>query len=724
MKKKIFSLILALTMILGLAACKPKDDNAGSSAKPNNQNLAVNNMSEIDQAAYDEESAKLYDEVLGEFYDYYQQALESDNVSNRFALMAIAEAKLLESGAMLPGTTNYGNYAMTRLVPGTRSTVGWGLMQYRYNTQLVTTETIKAADYNEMRSQWGEQRGQGTYLDWVKNYLNEKGYTLKDTASILYVDDPTTWDDLSSSQTVDHQPLVLTYDYLINYNNENEIVPGLAERWEVSEDELTYTFHLREGVYWVDQQGRQVAEVVADDFVAGMQHMVDAEGGLQELIAAGGGNIKGAAGYISGENTDFSAVGVKAVDKYTVEYTLEAPNSFFITMLCYSPFAPLCRSYYESQGGKFGEEFNSAAADYTYGKGPDSIVYCGPYLVTSATNKNSIVFQANPSFWNKDNVTIKTLTWYYTDSSDAQKPYTDFWANTIDSVGLTTERIEMARNANTFDDYAIINNTDSSTYLNFVNLNRKAFANFNDSTVCVSTQTVEQAERTRTAVQNLHFRRALAFGLDRASWNSQVYGEELKTNNLRNTYIPGNFVYLEEDVSVDINGTATSFPAGTYYGEILQAQLDADQIPIKAWDPEADGGVGSSDGYDGWYNPEYAASEIALAIEELDIDISAENPIYIDLVYPGNIQPYVNRANAYKQSIETSLEKKVIVNLVEGADSKAWYNAGYYNTTGYELNCDVSDMTGWGPDYGDPQAYLSTMLPEYSGFMTKAIGLF
>jgi len=354
----------------------------------------------------------------------------------------------------------------------------------------------------------------------------------------------------------------------------------------------------------------------------------------------------------------------------------------------------------------------------------DSIVYCGPYLVTSATNKNSIVFQANPSFWNKDNVTIKTLTWYYTDSSDAQKPYTDFWANTIDSVGLTTERIEMARNANTFDDYAIINNTDSSTYLNFVNLNRKAFANFNDSTVCVSTQTVEQAERTRTAVQNLHFRRALAFGLDRASWNSQVYGEELKTNNLRNTYIPGNFVYLEEDVSVDINGTATSFPAGTYYGEILQAQLDADQIPIKAWDPEADGGVGSSDGYDGWYNPEYAASEIALAIEELDIDISAENPIYIDLVYPGNIQPYVNRANAYKQSIETSLEKKVIVNLVEGADSKAWYNAGYYNTTGYELNCDISDMTGWGPDYGDPQAYLSTMLPEYSGFMTKAIGLF
>jgi len=162
LKKKIFSLILALTMILGLAACKPKDDNAGSSAKPNNQNLAVNNMSEIDQAAYDEESAKLYDEVLGEFYDYYQQALESDNVSNRFALMAIAEAKLLESGAMLPGTTNYGNYAMTRLVPGTRSTVGWGLMQYRYNTQLVTTETIKAADYNEMRSQWGEQRGQGT----------------------------------------------------------------------------------------------------------------------------------------------------------------------------------------------------------------------------------------------------------------------------------------------------------------------------------------------------------------------------------------------------------------------------------------------------------------------------------------------------------------------------------------------------------------------------------
>lgn len=85
--------------------------------------------------------------------------------------------------------------------------------------------------------------------------------------------------------------------------------PALAESYEVSDDGLTYTFHLRKGASWVDSQGRKIADVTADDFVAGMQHMMDAQGGLEYLIE---GIIVNASQYTPGEVTDFSQVGVKS----------------------------------------------------------------------------------------------------------------------------------------------------------------------------------------------------------------------------------------------------------------------------------------------------------------------------------------------------------------------------------------------------------------------------
>ena len=84
----------------------------------------------------------------------------------------------------------------------------------------------------------------------------------------------------------------------MEYDNEGVHQPALAESYEVSEDGLTYTFHLRQGLEWVDSQGRKVADLTANDFVAGMQHMMDAQGGLEYLIE---GVIKNASQYISGE---------------------------------------------------------------------------------------------------------------------------------------------------------------------------------------------------------------------------------------------------------------------------------------------------------------------------------------------------------------------------------------------------------------------------------------
>jgi len=609
---------------------------------------------------------------------------------------------------------------MYRMAPRTRDYTLWGSDQDRYHQYIVTTDFIKAEDYNEMRAKWDELKGTGTYESWVKEYLAGKGYTLKDSFSMPYASDPVTWDGLATSLAADTNAIINTYDGLMEYDVEGTLQPALAESYEVSDDGLTYTFHLRKDVKWTDSQGREVDTVKADDFVAGMQHMCDAQGGLEYLVQ---GVIKNASQYISGEITDFDEVGVKAVDDYTVEYTLEKPCSYFETMLGYTIFMPMSRSYYQSQGGKFGAEYDSSAADYQYGKDSNSIAYCGPYLVTNATAKNTIVFKLSDSYWNKDNVNIKTLTWLYNDQSDVTKMYTDAKAGTVDYVNLNTSTMETAKSEGLYDQYAVVSDTDATSFMAFYNINRTATANANDGTTAKTTKSDEEIQRTNKAMQNVHFRRAISFAADRGAYNAQQVGEDLKYTSLRNTFTPGYFVSLSKDTTIQINGTDTTFPAGTYYGEIVQKQIDADGVKIKVWDAENK----TSDGFDGWYNPENAVEELNTAIEELaeeGITIDESNPIQIEYPYPSAVEVYTNKANSYKKSVEAALGGKVVINLVDAVDVDGWYYAGYYVNYGYEENYDVYDVSGWSPDFGDPCSYLDTMLPDYEGYMTKCFGIF
>lgn len=727
MKKRVVSLMLVLAMTASLTACG-NDKNAQT---PSDNGSTVDGTEAVgstengsDAASYDEQSAEIYDANLGEFYDAYMAVDNAETVSERFALQAIAEAKLLESGVLLPLQAKGGNYAIGRLAPYTIDYALWGNDADRFHQALVTTDLLKNEDRTAMKEKWAELKGTGTYLEWAKSYLEENGYTIKDSYNLLYNEDPTTWDGLATSQSVDNEAIVNTYDGLMEYDVEGVQQPALAESVEISEDGLTYTFKIRQGATWVDSQGRKVADVTADDFVAGMQHMMDAQAGLEYLIE---GVIVNASEYISGEVTDFAQVGVKAVDDYTLEYSLEEPCTYFMTMLGYGVFAPMNRSFYASMGGKFGAEYDPTAADYLYGKDSDSIAYCGPYVVTNTTAKNTIVFKANESYWNADNINIKTLTWLYNDGSDATKSYNDVMAGTLDGAGLNSASIESSKADGTFEEYAYVSTPDASTYPAFYNLNRQAFANVNDDTKVVSNQTEEEAARTNTAMNNAHFRRAISFALDRGTYMAQVVGEDLKYTSMSNSYTPGNFVSLEEETTVSINGTDTTFPAGTYYGEIMQAQIDADGVKMKVWDPTAEDGNGASTGYDGWYNPENAVEELNAAIEELaaeGLTIDAENPIEIDLVYPANIETNTNRANSFKQSIETNLNGMVKLNLNAATDANEWYYSGYYCDYGYEMNYDICDLSGWGPDYGDPSTFLDTMLPDYAGYMVKSLGIY
>jgi len=682
-----------------------------------------------DEMTHQEISDALYEYVLGDFYAEYMAAKEETNLSKKYAMMAIAEAKLLEAGVLLPSTANGGTFAISRVVPYTVTPCLWGNDSYRYHQVLaVDGDPLTPAERDELKALWKNAATSDEYETAAKAWLAAKGYKTKTTYTIGYTSDPSTWDAQASYYAVDAEPVVNTYDGLLEYDLKGNTKFALATDLEVSDDGLNYTFTIREGVKWVDSQNNILGEVTAEDFVNGLRHVMDVQGGLEYLID---GVILNAAEYMAGE-VEFDEVGVKA-NGNKVTYTLTAPTSYFDTMFGYTIFAPLCTSYFLAKGGAFGEDYDAATC--TYGLTSDDIAYCGPYIVTSHVDKNTIVFDLNQNYWNKDNVNVTKIVWLFADTTDATWAYSHMKDGTLSGSGLNTSALQLAKTDKVdgtdkywFDTYAYVSSLDASSYPVFFNLHRTQYANHNDDTKVVSQMTGTEKTRANTAMKLQSFRLAVAFALDRGAFNAAQVGEEVKYNSLVNSYTPGNFIALKEDVTVKINGVDTTFPAGTFYGAIMQAQITADGAKMKVWDPDLEGGLGSSTGFDGWYSIDNARAELAKAIDELaamGIEVTAENPIVLELPYLDIRTDYANRSNALKQSIEASLEGKVVIRLIEtgGSNAANWYHAGYYPQTGDKMNYNLTDVCGWGPDYGDPSTYLDTMLPQGGG-MAKNLGMY
>ena len=748
MKKftKLMAMLLVLTMMLSLVACagneKPAETTAPATTEPAPTEEATEpadvyagpDWAAIDAMDYDEASDAIYEWNLGEFYAVYQDAKsEIADLDLRLAKMAIAEAKLMESGVFIPVYGDGGAYAMNRAVPRTVTTTSWGLDEYRWYTALVTNELITSEDRDALTGLWGESADADAWTAAAKAFLADKGYTLTDTWNVANGYEIATWDCIASSYTSDAYFIAPTYSPLLEYDAKNVQQPALAESVDVNDDGTVYTFHLRQGVKWVDQQGREIGEVTADDWVASMAHLIDNTDALGYLMTQSDGcGIKNFDAYLNGEVTDFAEIGVKAIDDYTLEYTLEAPFPAFLSMMGYGCFAPLNRAFYKAQGGTFsvdGEEYTSG----NYGTSPANIAYCGAYLVKNFTEKNVTSYVANPSYWNAEAVNTPNINFYFNDGSDPLRTYNEAKEGTIAGCPFNSSALVLAKEEKPegadktyFDLYSYTTTNSATTYCGWVNVHRGTWANYNDNTVGVSTQTEEEQVRTRSALNNQNFRLAMAMAFDRGAFNSTIVGEELKYASLKNSYVTGTFGKTAGEVTVDINGVATTFPAGTYFGIIEQAQLDADGVPLKVWDPEADGGAGSGDGFDGWFNADAAAAYLDKAVAELaqiGVEVSAEKPIHIDVPYGAYSESVTNRMNAYKQSIEKYTGGKVVVDLVSFPDSSSFSYAYYRTSNGAEANYDITPGTsGWGPDYGDAQSFLDTIQPY--GYMTKNIGLY
>ncbi|GGP07811.1 peptide ABC transporter substrate-binding protein [Oceanobacillus neutriphilus] len=231
----------------------------------------------------------------------------------------------------------------------------------------------------------------------------------------------------SEPEVLDPQVSTDTYSIIVNNAileglvrfHDGEIIPGIAEEWDISEDGLTYTFHLRETT-WSDGK-----DLTAEDFKDSFIRLLDPE--TASAYAYIGYYVKNAAAFNQGEITDPDEVGVKAIDPYTLEFTLENPTKQFLSLTSFISYLPSDAEKIE----EFGQSYSSS---------PESMNYNGPFVIDSWDHQESIVLKKNPNYWNKDEIKLDEVEInIVADNSTAVGMYE---TGDIDMVTLGREFIE------------------------------------------------------------------------------------------------------------------------------------------------------------------------------------------------------------------------------------------------------------------------------------------
>ena len=431
-------------------------------------------------------------------------------------------------------------------------------------------------------------------------------------------------------------------DTLVEYDNYGILQPCLAESWECSEDGLTWTFHLRKGVKWMTADMEEYgADVVADDFVYSASRILDSSltqvSKTSDILYV----IKNAEAYFNGE-CDWSEVGVKAIDDYTLEYTLEQPVAYFESMLSYVCFMPCNREFGEEMGEDFG------TSNYTY-------LYCGAYILTDWEPGAYRVLKRNPTYWDIDNIHIEELN--ETFNSEASTLSAElFKRGEIMTAELTA--------------------SEAQTWLADPELSkmiRPGRAAFNYSYWYAFNYYIKAAdgsyiypeeydpENYFLAAQNKNFRKSIFHALDRvAAMMTKVSDETSARSLMINTITPPGFA--------------------TGAGEYTQTGSLA--------------AISNTDSY----NADLALEYKAKAVEELTA-AGVTFPVKLYMPYNTGKADLTQRAQVVEQQLEKLLGSDYIDIVLDG-----YSNDDYLNTTRRAGNYSFMEVY-WGPDYADPYTF-------------------
>ena len=334
--------------------------------------------------------------------------------------------------------------------------------------------------------------------------------------SYVYSGELTTINYLVTASTNEFAVAANLVDTLVDYDNYGVVKPGLATEWSVSDDNMVWTFKLREGVKWVTHEGEDYAEVLAQDFVDSIEYILDPsnESQTSNIVYS---VIKNAEQYYNGEITDFSQVGVKAVDKYTLEYTLEKPVPYFLSMVTYVCFLPVNGQFLKDVGDQFGTD------NY-------NLLYNGAYILDTFEPQTRRILVANENYWDRENIHIKKINVTYNKEAATLAPEM-FARGDIDFADIPSTILDNWMKDSTRSQLVRPNRTNYYSYFYCLNFNPQFAEEF-------------EPDNWKIAVNNLNFRKAMFHALDRraAMLTQEPYDPDKR---ILNTITPRNFVDLD-----------------------------------------------------------------------------------------------------------------------------------------------------------------------------------
>lgn len=270
-----------------------------------------------------------------------------------------------------------------------------------------TTQDADPSDENENEGQTDETKEQ-----------KEEGDKAEAGEKVLYVNngtEPKSFDPSIGFDSVSWTPLNNLMEGLTRLDEDSVAQAATAEKWDISEDGKTYTFHIRDDAKWSNGD-----PVVAGDFVYAWKHMLDPDTASEAAFLAY--FIEGAEAYNSGEGSR-DDVKVKAVDEKMLEVVLNAPTGFFLDVLTNPAFFPINQ--------KIAEENPKWHAE------ADTFVGNGPFALVSWKHEEEMVFIKNEEYWDHDAVQLDQVHWAMVNDDNTQ--YQMFSSGDLDLASIPAE---------------------------------------------------------------------------------------------------------------------------------------------------------------------------------------------------------------------------------------------------------------------------------------------
>lgn len=419
--------------------------------------------------------------------------------------------------------------------------------------------------------------------------------------------EPTGLNTLTSTYAIEFSLFKHMYENLVTLDDDDNTVPGAAESWDYDEDTLTYTFHLRKDGVWTNGD-----PVTAKDFEFAWSQALNPD--VASDYAYFLYFIKNAEKYFNGEVT-WDEVGVKVVDDYTLEVTLEQPTPYALFLFSFGTFAPINQRFYEAVGA----DLYSTEAQY----------FCtnGPFALTEWSHNDKIVMQKNDAWHGAADVEVEEIDWKII--TDANAALSSFLAGDLDMVGLGTgELIKQAEAAGaTIQSY-----TDGTSFYIYFNNNDQYLSNVN-------------------------LRRALFNAIDEQKEIDTVWQND--NEPMTSFTAPG--------VSAT-DGTSFAGKVGELYAPSRDQEKAKEYLAT-------------------------ALSELGCTVDDLSAHLS------IDC---GDSPTSIAEASFYQEQWRQVLGIEVAVNSMITKQGSQNRKTGNY----------VMSITGWGPDYNDPNTFLDLWVTD------------